>query len=267
MGGHFLVARDFLGPDEKDRTSFKERSRKMLPPLFRTPQTPQQKSAEEKTDLQSDFKRLSDANGDHSRDLEKLSTDENATDVDVTPQTRSIDETFRDKTASADTPNHSQNALTHLSKVNRIWRKSVRIFQAIVTVPTTIIVSAFVISVIPSLKGLFVTLPTSPAAPDGQPPLAVILDAATFLGGASVPLGLTGLGSALARIHVPRSEWKRLPFGSILGLAVGRMILQPILGVVIVQGLTRTGMISKDDKVLQFVSMYVTRLLFPRWIH
>jgi len=127
--------------------------------------------------------------------------------------------------------------------------------QIIFTVPATAIVIAFVISVIPALKGLFVLIPSSPKAPDGQPPLAFIMDTANFLGGASVPLGLIGLGSALARLHIPRSQWGRLPLGSIFSLAVGRMVLQPVLGVLIVKGLTNAGVIPREDKVLQFVAM------------
>ena len=65
------------------------------------------------------------------------------------------------------------------------------------------------------------------AAPD-EPPLAFILDRATFLGGASVPLSLIDLGSVLARISILRSAWRKLPFGSIMGLALGHMVLQPL---------------------------------------
>ena len=36
-----------------------------------------------------------------------------------------------------------------------------------------------------------------PVAPDGQPPLAFVLDMANFVGAASIPIGLIGLGSTL----------------------------------------------------------------------
>ncbi|KAN0082936.1 hypothetical protein V8E55_008731 [Tylopilus felleus] len=49
-------------------------------------------------------------------------------------------------------------------------------------------------------------------APDGQPPLAIVLNTTTFIGGASVPLGLIILGSALARMEIPGG---RLPLGAV----------------------------------------------------
>ncbi|KAJ3728025.1 hypothetical protein DFJ43DRAFT_1194070 [Lentinula guzmanii] len=56
------------------------------------------------------------------------------------------------------------------------------------------------IALVPSLKGLFTATTNShiPYAPDGEPPLAFILDFASFMGAASVPLGLICLGYAYA---------------------------------------------------------------------
>lgn len=82
------------------------------------------------------------------------------------------------------------------------------------------------------------------------------MDAASFIGNASVPLGLICLGSALARLNVPRgNEWGKLPIGAIGGLAVCKMILMPVIGVLICRGLVGVGVIDKEDKVLQFVCM------------
>lgn len=127
------------------------------------------------------------------------------------------------------------------------------------TPPSIAIILGFVISVVQPLKALFVVVPSvhMPAAPDGLPPLTFLLDTTTFIGGASVPLGLISLGAALARLIVPRNKeaWRALPLGAIAGVAVGRIIVMPVLGVLIVQGLVRGGMIPKQDKVLQFVCM------------
>ncbi|KIK52861.1 hypothetical protein GYMLUDRAFT_49707 [Collybiopsis luxurians FD-317 M1] len=121
---------------------------------------------------------------------------------------------------------------------------------------------AIPIALIAPLKGLFT--PTSnasiPNAPDGEPPLAFILDFANFMGAASVPLGLICLGSALARLNVPRSEWSKLPTGAIFSLAVLKMVVSPVIGVVMTIGLTSAGVISKEDKVLQFVCMFFSCL-------
>jgi hypothetical protein len=64
------------------------------------------------------------------------------------------------------------------------------------------------------------------------------------------------LGSSLARLPFPRKgQWQMLPLGAISCVAVGRMVVMPVLGVVICQGLTKVGFIDKEDKVLQFVCM------------
>ncbi|KAF7796059.1 hypothetical protein EIP86_007230 [Pleurotus ostreatoroseus] len=114
------------------------------------------------------------------------------------------------------------------------------------------VILAFPIALITPVKALFVELPNSPIpnAPDGQPPLAFIMDTASFVGAGSVPLGLICLGSALARLNVPLSAWKtRMPIGSIMSLAVLKIVVLPILGVLICQGLTHVGVIDVNDKV------------------
>lgn len=80
---------------------------------------------------------------------------------------------------------------------------------------------------------------------------------ATFVGAASVPLGLICLGSAVARVQLPRSreEWGTLPLGAIIAFSTTKMLLLPVLGVLIVQGLVRVGFVDANDKVLRFVCM------------
>ncbi len=123
----------------------------------------------------------------------------------------------------------------------------------------TIIVS-LIISSIPPLKALFVPLthedgtPVIPFAPDGAPPLSFLLDTATFLGNASVPLGLVCIGSSLAKLKIPR-RGRDLPLGAICALAFGRLILQPVIAVFMIQKLVKVGVINEGDKVLRFVVM------------
>ena len=127
--------------------------------------------------------------------------------------------------------------------------------------PVTIaIVVSFIISLIPPLKALFVPLthedgtPVIPFAPDGAPPLSFLLDTATFLGNASVPLGLICIGASLAKLKIPR-RGKDLPLGAISALAFGRLILQPVIAVLIMQALVKARVINEEDKVLRFVVM------------
>ena len=168
-------------------------------------------------------------------------------------------------------PSHLKEELTALplpnsnppahSRRNFLNRRIVLEFLKAFFSPVSVaIIASFPIALIPQLKALFIEVPGTymPSAPDGQPPLAFFLDATSFVGAASVPLGLICLGSSLARLNVPRKgEWKALPLGAIMCIAVGKMILMPVLGVLICEGLTGAGLISKDDKVLRFVCMFV----------
>jgi auxin efflux carrier family protein len=124
------------------------------------------------------------------------------------------------------------------------------------------IIASIVIALVPTLKALFVAVPGGPhitPAPDGLPPLSILLDTATFMGAASVPIGLVCLGAALARLKLPgwreREQWARMPLGAIGALAVGKVVLMPVLGVIICEGLTSAGVIDSNDKVLRFVCM------------
>lgn len=118
------------------------------------------------------------------------------------------------------------------------------------------------ISLVPQLKALFVEVPGvhMPSAPDGQPPLAFIQDIATFIGAASIPIGLICLGSSLARLNVPLSQWRTLPVGAIAWMAIGKLIVIPIIGVLMCKGLVQSGLLFKDDKVLVFISMFFSCL-------
>ena len=146
----------------------------------------------------------------------------------------------------------------------RLCLRSLRVFTSGLLSPASLsVILAFPIALITPLKGLLVALPNSPIpnAPDGQPPLAFVMDTASFVGAASVPLGLICLGSALARLKVPRGAWRTMPLGAIFGLAVAKIVVSPVLGVLICQGLTNAGIISKGDKVLRFVCMCVSSSL------
>lgn len=126
--------------------------------------------------------------------------------------------------------------------------------------PTAALLAACAIAAVPPLKGLFVPVRNAagalvvPAAPDGAPPLAFLLDLTAFLGSASVPLALICLGAALATLTIPRGV-RALPLGAISALAVGRLVLQPIVAVVTVEGLVSVGVIDEANKVLRFAMM------------
>lgn len=150
--------------------------------------------------------------------------------------------------------------ITALSRPQKVFRFAINFLRSLLAPGSSSIIISLIISLIPTLKALFVpNVPNThiPPAPDGLPPLNFVLDAATFIGAASVPLGLICLGSALARLKIPKGQWGDLPMGAIGGLAVGRVLVMPVLGVLLCEGLTNVGVINRDDKVLRFVCMWV----------
>lgn len=97
----------------------------------------------------------------------------------------------------------------HASAQKRAFNAVKSIVKHTLTPPTISLVCSIIIGVIPQLRNLFVPADPSdtsfsPRAPDGLPPLSTIYDAASFIGAASVPLGLIILGASIATIEVPR---------------------------------------------------------------
>ncbi|GAA5824939.1 hypothetical protein JCM3770_006712, partial [Rhodotorula araucariae] len=139
-----------------------------------------------------------------------------------------------------------------------VWSLIRPIFQS---PPCIALLSALVISLVPTLRALFVA-PTDgssfhPTAPDGDPPLAVLYDTASFVGGASIPTGLTVLGASMGKIRLPRPIG-RLPLASIASMSFVRLVIQPIIGFYFVRELVRVGMVSAEKKVLRFATLQVT---------
>ncbi|KWU46024.1 auxin efflux carrier, partial [Rhodotorula sp. JG-1b] len=129
---------------------------------------------------------------------------------------------------------------------------------SLLTPPTISLVLALVCALVKPLKALFTAVPDygwHPTAPDGEPPLSILLDTATFLGNASVPLGLLVLGSTLGRMRIPRPV-SRLPISSICALAIAKCVILPIIGFVFVRALaTHTSIVREDNHVLQYVML------------
>ncbi|GAA5996605.1 uncharacterized protein JCM10292_003082 [Rhodotorula paludigena] len=122
--------------------------------------------------------------------------------------------------------------------------------------PTMTLLCALVIALIPVLRALFIapdgTESFHPTAPDGDPPLAVLYDAASFVGAASIPTGLIILGASIGKISLPK-PLSRLPISGILAMAFTRLVILPIVGFFFVRQLVKSGMIDGDNHVLRFV--------------
>jgi hypothetical protein len=156
---------------------------------------------------------------------------------------------------------HEHAAADHRRPSCRLYSRF-RHFLTELLKPIPIVIAVSVVTaLVDPLKALF--LPPSgnfqpkfrPVAPDGQPPLAFVLDTAGFIGAASVPIGLICLGSALACLRLREGE--TFPRGAIAALALARMVVTPLLGVGITRWFVSTGFVGRDDKVLQFVCMCV----------
>lgn len=111
---------------------------------------------------------------------------------------------------------------------------------------------SLVIVFIPWLKGLFVHNSKHIAnAPDGLPPLDFLLDYTAYIGAASIPFSLCLLGASISRLSIstiPPGFWK-----CALLLVVLRLGVMPIIGVLWIKRLVKSGLIDKSDNVLQFV--------------
>lgn len=108
------------------------------------------------------------------------------------------------------------------------------------------------IAMAPPLKALFVPVehPHIPTAPDKQPPLSFFMDIVSYIGAASVPLGLLLLGATISRLQVkkmPPGFWK-----TALMITAARLIILPIFGVGLTTGLVHGGW-YEHDALLRFV--------------
>ncbi|TFK61669.1 hypothetical protein BDN72DRAFT_804828 [Pluteus cervinus] len=343
MGGTKLIAKDFDGPDveiEEVKEAHRRRRREMAMRIVRLlsnlvrGKRDQSKADEEfagstkSIDTATDLKH-SDLVLEKSSISDVVSSDTHIQTQEEQPISSASSITFETEkpkdTAVVDvSPSSSSPPSLHnvpppsppTTRTRRYLHFAWEFFKSMMNAPSLSIFIAFPIALLPPVKFLFVP-PASPSqaiwmgktihipnAPDGQPPLAFVMDTATFVGAASVPLGLVCLGSALARMKLPMSasateeekgvegvvvrrrwwqcwsrrskaaaatveprktgggEWKeQLPIGAIMGLAIGKMILMPILGVLIVEGLlVRIGVIPESDKVLRFVCVFFSCL-------
>jgi len=115
------------------------------------------------------------------------------------------------------------------------------------------ILLSIVIAMIPWVQALFVTSTqyTYPTAPDGQPPLSFIMDFASYLGNAQVPLGLLLLGGTIGRLKVERFPKKLLPVP--IAVTFLRLFIFPIIGCAFDARLQKSGLFY-GESILYFVS-------------
>ena len=285
LGGFLVVAKDFHGPDvesEEIRGRMRLKRRKMVAEtvvLLKRLLLLRRKN--DNLDEVDTFGDPETAGGCPEKetisfnDVCKVapSLERNATHVETTDSRDSTEQKAPTITSPTPTTHPDDNNLLGLPEIIqgpvthsslRQFRSHLKRFLAELLKPVPIvIVFAIVIALVNPLKALF--LPPSanfqprfrPVAPDGQPPLAFVLDTTTFVGAACVPIGLVCLGSALARLRVGSDAGEAFPHGAITALALVRMIITPIFGVAVTRFFVRVGFVDREDKVLQFVCMCV----------
>ncbi|KAF4585216.1 Protein M3 [Pleurotus pulmonarius] len=288
-GGHSWVAKDYVGPEVEDEEVKEELRRKhrkwasaILHPLakFSTSTSPSRGEGPDNVDEKVDEPRAATPEAPTvrgTRSKKHVSFFEDATTVVTEPIKSTVSSpgpscvtspaptvvtNFESAEEGQPTATPDTHSITRYRRRNIVYAKLVATLRTLCTPASIAIIIAFPIAVVPQLKALFVNVPGThiPPAPDGQPPLAFIIDTATFIGAASVPLGLICLGSALARLKIPKNQWRTLPLGAIAWLAIGKLIIMPVLGVLICQGLVSAGLIKEEDKVLRFVCIFFSCL-------
>ncbi|CEQ39698.1 SPOSA6832_01232, partial [Sporobolomyces salmonicolor] len=143
-----------------------------------------------------------------------------------------------------------------LSRARKFWNGAMSVVNDMIVPPTVSLVISLVVALVPALRALFVPPESAsasfdPRAPDGNPPLSTIFGTFSFIGAASVPLGLLVLGGSIAKIEIPRPV-SRLPISSIITMALVKLAFLPIIGFFFVKALVRAGMVDADNAVLRF---------------
>ncbi|GBE80222.1 predicted protein [Sparassis crispa] len=136
-----------------------------------------------------------------------------------------------------------------------------RPLSVIVTPITITLAISLPVALITDLKALFVNVTAEGGpnwhGPDGQPPLAFVIETAEFLGAIAVPLALVLLGASFARITVPR-PLSRLPIAAMFAVSACKLFLLPVCGVFMVQAMVRGGLIPREAIAERFVAMFLS---------
>ncbi|KAH9167693.1 auxin efflux carrier [Lactarius sanguifluus] len=272
LGGFLIVAKDFDGPDvgpEELRERMRVRRRKMVTEtalflrrfiLLRRNSDKVVTFGDAETGggpLEKETLSFEDVcivapsperHTTHTETADSKESTEREAPTDTSP-TLTIDPDDNNHLEHLGLPEITQGPVSH-SSLHQSRSNLKRFLTELLKPAPIVIVFAIVTALVNPLKALF--LPPSanfqprfrPVAPDGQPPLAFLLDFTT----------------ALARLRVGSDAGDAFPRGAIAALALVRMIVTPILGVAVTRFFTRAGFVDREDKVLQFVCIVFSGL-------
>jgi predicted permease len=138
-------------------------------------------------------------------------------------------------------------------KASKFKTKLIETLKNFLSPNSLALIISIIIAMTPPLKALFVPVdhPHIPPAPDLQPPLSFVIDITSYMGAASVPLGLLLLGATISRLKVNKlypGFWKTAAM-----ITCSRLIVLPIFGVGLTTGLHKAGWY--DDDLIRFVSV------------
>lgn len=192
----------------------------------------------------------------HSRNVSDISNFSSA----PTPRRSSIDLGFKaidQKFPEASAPVPAATAFefdAQKEEKTPIYKRLWGWLEPIMNPPSISLIFSLIVANVPQLKALFVKTEGIHIgnAPDGKPPLDIVMEIAKFSEPLVPILGLTLLGAAMSRLTI-----KSLPKGffiSIFSMSTLKLIVSPIIGIAWTQFLVRsTPFISEDDKMLQLV--------------
>ncbi|WWC92597.1 uncharacterized protein L201_007556 [Kwoniella dendrophila CBS 6074] len=143
-----------------------------------------------------------------------------------------------------------------------IWKRMILIIVNQPNVTKAIILSIPLATIQP-LKALFVATSgwsggRMPNAPDGNPPLHIIIQITAYLGAMAVPGALLCLGASFARLKMPKNLHD-LPYGAIISLTVSKMIIVPVFAIFVIQAMRdKTSLFPREDKIRTFATLLVS---------
>lgn len=131
-----------------------------------------------------------------------------------------------------------------LSVRSQLMLKSLANFANIATI------LGLIVTAISPIRSLFIAQDTTTV----NAPLGFVFEVSAFVGSAAVPMAMTNLGAAIGRLRFGKA-FKALPSSIVVLIAVARLIVMPIIGILTVRGLVSGGVLDKENKMLQFVLM------------
>lgn len=171
---------------------------------------------------------------------------------------------------------HRFNSFIHRHHLTLLWELIKNFKKA----PSASLILSIIFTMIPAVRHLFYIPPnlrytgTIHEAPDKGPILGFVMDFTSFVGNATVPIGLSLLGATMARLKIgklPKGFWK-----SILLMALFKLVVLPIIAIAWTEKMKHLKWIAPDNYMAIFVmivssgvptatsQVYLTAIYMPR---